>query len=785
MTVGMFFLTASSVQFTAAFAADNQPVQVKADHVEYFDTTQKVVASGSVTAVSKDTKLTCDEATIYMATKDAYLKGDVRIAQAGVLLKGEEILYNFETRKGVILKAEVETGPFRASGDRAHKVADSEFTYRGGYLTTCDFETPHSRVQATEIKIFLDDKVVLKNAVMYVGNLPVFYTPAYVYPLDDKRPRVTIIPGKSKEWGMFVLTSWRLYFSENLSGRFFYDARERLGLAQGLELKYRLPVGGNGIFRTYYTDEDKIQQKHLLDRYIHPEKGAHTDRLNRERFQLRHTADIDPVTKATLEIHQMRDPATVKDFFPTEYLADPSPQTYFQIIRATPLYGLTFLVTRRTNIFQTVSQSWPSLNVQIRPVALPWLPGIESIRHWLAAGKATNRSQPTSQSGWYYESNYSYAHTNVSDRTGLSNSYITGGIKQQLSYVTKLFGWLNVRPFGEFQEALFSRSAVSNNPITRQSAATGGELSTRFFRVFPIESKVLGLDIHSIRHIINPLVQYRYQSNPTVPVKQLFNGGDGLVKTNTLTPSIEQKLQTKHLIDGKWQAVDRARFLTQMPYDLEGPSGQGGRWNNVDMDLEIKPYSWLYAEADGHINPHIGKFETINADLFATGGHSSGVPSSGSQIDRRSGFSYSRDAEGFRDAPWGAGLGWRYQRHTSAQLTFETEFDLDPKWRIGIYQAVDVKRFSTEQTTLGEVTTKKIYDVPDQSFRLRRDLHEWTAELMYNSIRGQGNAILLLFRLKDFQDLPVDFGRHYNLPKAGKNFPKLGNTPPPSSPSNI
>ena len=770
--LGWIFFSLCFSAGSLLFASEESPVQVKADHVEYFDTAQKVVASGSVVAVYKDTKLTCDEATIYMATKDAYLKGGVRIAQAGVLLKGEEILYNFETRKGVLIQAEVETGPFRTSGDRARKVADSEFIYRGGYLTTCDFETPHSRLQATEMKIFLNDKVVLKNAVIYVGNVPVFYTPVYVYPLDDKRPRVTIIPGKSKTWGMFLLTSWRLYLHENVQGRVFFDARERLGIAEGLELKYHLPIGGNGIARSYFTTQDEILQKHRLNRYIHPEKGKTSLKRWRERVQVRHIAELDKETTATLEIHQRKDNNVVKDFFPDEFRKDQTPQTYFQIIRATPLYGLTFLVTRRVNTFQTVTQDWPQISLQIRPISLPWVPGVQSFKNWLGMGMADRNTPALSNSGWYYQPTFSYTHTNISDRSGLSNSLIQATTAQQVFYVTKLLNFLNVRPFAEFQEALFSRNAVANKPIARQSAATGAELSTRFFRVFGMESNLLGLDLHNIRHIINPLVQYRYQSNPTIPAKDLFPGSDGLVKSNLITPSIEQKLQTKHLIGGKWQAVDLVRFLTQMPYDLEGPGGRGGIWNNVSMDLETRPYSWLYAESDAQVDPHIGKFTTINADLFVTGGSYSKTSFSGGNIDRRGGYSYSKDAEGFQDTPWGAGLGWRYQRKTSAQLTFETEFDLDPKWRVGIYQTVDVKRFATETTTLGTVTSKKIYDVPDQSFRLRRDLHEWTVELMYNSIRGEGNAILLMFRLKDMPDLPIDFGRHYNLPKAGKNFPK-------------
>jgi hypothetical protein len=115
-------------------------------------------------------------------------------------------------------------------------------------------------------------------------------------------------------------------------------------------------------------------------------------------------------------------------------------------------------------------------------------------------------------------------------------------------------------------------------------------------------------------------------------------------------------------------------------------------------------------------------------------------------------------------------MGWRYQRQTSAQLTLETEFNLGPKWRAGIYQALDVKRFVTETTNTGSRVVKKIYDFPEVEYRLRRDLHEWTAELVYNERRGQGNTLLLVFRLKAAPELPLEFERGYHRPKAGRNF---------------
>ncbi|MCM8811672.1 MAG: hypothetical protein NC910_01300 [Candidatus Omnitrophica bacterium] len=749
-----FILSLFSFLPNPVFASDD-PVQVKGDQVEFFDNLQKVVASGNVVATYQDSTLTCDQAIIYMATKDAYLRGGVRLSQPGGLVKGEEVVYNFETRKGIVIQPEGTSGPFRSAGERALKVGGTEYLFKNGYISTCDFENPHTRLQAKEISIFLDDKLVLKNVLLYIGGVPVMYLPSYTHPLDDKRPRVTLLPGKREPWGGFLLTSWRAYFNENLQGRVFMDFREKKGVAGGSDLRYELPEGGEGIIRTYFTDEDDVF-------YFRKDEEEVVKRRYRERVQFRHLWDIDKQTKLTAEVHQAKDATVIKDFFPDEFEADENPQTYLQIIRATPQYGLTFLVRQRVNAFETVTQNWPQINLQLRPIPVPWLPALRK--------RASSDPADISQPGWYYQSNYDYNHTNLSAEGETASSQIKVSTLQELFYLVKVMNWLNIRPFFQFQTAFFSRRATSPGNVWRQAGAVGFDMSTRFFRVFNIETDFAGMDIHKLRHIINPTITYKFQGDPTVPASSLFTETGGLAKSNTISPSIEQKLQTKRLIEGKWQQVDLARLLLSFPYDLEGPGGSGGRPGNIDMDLETKPYPWLYFESDARFNTEMGQFQTINADILAIPVNDKAPIET--TIQGSTGLrEYNRSAEGFYSLPWGVGLGWRYQRNTSAQLVFETEFDLDPKWRVGIYQAFDVKRFVTEVDPAGNSrTVKRIYTSPDLSYRLRRDLHEWTGELVFSRARGEGTALLLLFRLKDFPELPIELERHYNQPKAGKKY---------------
>jgi len=329
----------------------------------------------------------------------------------------------------------------------------------------------------------------------------------------------------------------------------------------------------------------------------------------------------------------------------------------------------------------------------------------------------------------------------------------------------RFFKWINFRPTVTFNHAFFSKGATEQAPQFQQALATGFDMSGRLFRVFPIETNWMGLHINKLRHVINPSLGYSYQAKPTISADRLI--GSTLKKSNLLTPSIEQKLQTKRLVKGAWESIDLARFVSKITYDVEGASGVGGEWGNLELDLETFPYAWLQLDADALINPHIGRFESINADLVASPGLSQRI--GGTNISR----TYDSSSDTMKDLPWALGIGWRYLRNRSTQMTLETEFDLGKKWRLGIFQALDIKRFVTETTSEGSQTVKKIYDFPEQEYRLTRDLHEWTVELIYNVDRAQGESILFLFRLKSFPEFPVQLERGYHRPKAGRNSPKL------------
>ena len=105
---------------------------------------------------------------------------------------------------------------------------DKKYILNRGYITTCNLKNPHYRFAARKIIFYPGDKVVAKNVVFKIGNIPVFYIPYYMQPAKDKLPRVTVVPGSDHDMGMYLLTAWRYYYNEAFKGRLHIDYYEKL-----------------------------------------------------------------------------------------------------------------------------------------------------------------------------------------------------------------------------------------------------------------------------------------------------------------------------------------------------------------------------------------------------------------------------------------------------------------------------------------------------------------------------------------------------------------------------
>ena len=206
------------------------PIIVNGDKIDYAQDKNIVTITGNVEITKGNSVMTCDQATVNTLTNDAHAEGNVILKDLKGIIKARSCDYNFKTQAGLAFDANVDYKPYYGKGKIVKKVSENEIEIKNGYFTTCDKDHPHYRIQSRIMQIFPEDKVTCRAMTFRVANTPIIYMPKFTQNLKDDRMHVQVTPGKSKDWGMFILTAWRYDLLNNSGGRVHLDYREKRNL---------------------------------------------------------------------------------------------------------------------------------------------------------------------------------------------------------------------------------------------------------------------------------------------------------------------------------------------------------------------------------------------------------------------------------------------------------------------------------------------------------------------------------------------------------------------------
>ncbi|RIK65154.1 hypothetical protein DCC62_25870 [candidate division KSB1 bacterium] len=176
-------------------------------------------------------------------------------SDGGDKIVGEQMEYNFSTEKGRVLRGRTEFDGGHYYGSRIKRVDDKTLNVGSGTYTTCALdENPHFHFWSRQMKITVQDKVVAKPVVFYLGKIPLAILPFAVFPTKTGRHSGLLIPkyGQSALEGRF-LRDLGYYWAVNdyLDARATVDFYDRSGwllrgdLAYVKRYAYRGSIGGS------------------------------------------------------------------------------------------------------------------------------------------------------------------------------------------------------------------------------------------------------------------------------------------------------------------------------------------------------------------------------------------------------------------------------------------------------------------------------------------------------------------------------------------------------------
>jgi len=221
--------------------------------------------SGNVEVDCDDMQLFADEITWRDDEQTVDVRGNVLFVQPGVRVTADHAIVNRVTHLGTFYNAsgytELNEKPTQKSlfggmepdmyfwGDALIKTGDRTYRLVNGGFTSCVQATPRWDMGGTSGSVTLEKHVLLKNAVLFVKDVPLFYLPVVYYPIN-KEGRATgfLMPnfGSSTVSGFTLSNAFFWAIDRSQDATFFHDYYKNTGQGYGAEYRYVSAPGSNG-----------------------------------------------------------------------------------------------------------------------------------------------------------------------------------------------------------------------------------------------------------------------------------------------------------------------------------------------------------------------------------------------------------------------------------------------------------------------------------------------------------------------------------------------------------
>lgn len=263
--IGIFLFFLAGIP--ALSAAENAPlsiggVTVTADDMTRDEVEETLHAKGNVKAKWSGYTLFSDTVLIRLADDEAFAEGKVILKKEGIDFYSDRMNINYVTQKGEAGKGLifVKQRNFTIRGERFFKTGPEDYRVERGSFTTCNGDAPSWKFTASDLNLTIDDYAVGKNAVFYVADMPLFYTPYILFPVMTDRQSGFLFPrfGSSSKKGLNLDIPYYWAISPSQEATFDLDLQTKRGAGVGLDYRYLRPNESSGQVKGYIIyDIDK------------------------------------------------------------------------------------------------------------------------------------------------------------------------------------------------------------------------------------------------------------------------------------------------------------------------------------------------------------------------------------------------------------------------------------------------------------------------------------------------------------------------------------------------
>lgn len=443
-------------------------------------------------------------------------RGLPTLADAGDVMNGFKMIYNYKTEKGRVVQGRTEFEGGYYSGESMKKLTREIINISNGYFTSCDRqEEPHYHFQSRRIKVIMNDKVIARPVVMYFGHIPVAALPFAIFPNKKGRHSGITIPtyGESAREGRYIRGLgyyWAPsdYFDTSVKVDYF----DRAGWMFRSDLDYNVR----------YLLRGNIYGSFTRKNFITGEKERRWD------LSINHDQTIDPTSRFSVRAQFVSDKNYYKDF------SSNLDMRLNRNIRSDATYSKNWSekgLSLSANISQVrdiqtgqISQTLPQIRFSMsqRPL-FGQSPQNSRTRSF------TRTSSSDNETPWYQSIYFSY-NSNLNNSTSRGGKfpdrttrYIQHSGNLSMNIPQKIFGWLTMGQNFQYEERWNDRYLKNTFvPATNkvdQDTVRGFAARRTFSYSANATTKIYGMfspnigNIQTIRHVVSPSISFSYQPN--------------------------------------------------------------------------------------------------------------------------------------------------------------------------------------------------------------------------------------------------------------------------------
>jgi len=575
------------------------PVHITSDSASYDREKRVFVAEGHVEITRGTLTLEADRVELNEMTNDAAAEGHVVLREGGDVLNCDRLELNLQTQMGSVTNGTLfaREGNFYITGERAEKLGERTYRVYDASLTTCDITSPDWKFTAKRVDVTVEGYAVVRGPVFYIRGVPVFYVPAGIFPVRQKRQTGFLSPkfGNSSKFGPEVFTAFYWAIARNMDATFYLDrlgdGRGR-GWNEGIEFRYALRKDTDGEFSFYYCDDQ-------------------VERDNRWGVFFKHRHGIFQDYYAKADVAFISDDDYVVDFdeyIPGESLIDARTMSQLESTvfggrnwaRFNLLGELSYIDDLTVEKHRETLQRIPTLQFVALKQGLPHTPlffswGTDYTRFWRLEGIRGQRLD----------------------------------LQPRLSLPLMVMKTIRVEPEGGFRETLYLPRHGPKSPYTGERMMD--EFESREIPDFAIStSTILGRiyegkwwNFERWKHQIEPEVSYTYIPRINQNDLPVFDELDRINYTNAITYGLTNTVSGKiREGSGNYTYRELLGFTVSQNYSFGDPfkeearSGDGRYFSDIEAELWSNPSEYVNIQGDLRYNTYkryLGAFNVYTA----------------------------------------------------------------------------------------------------------------------------------------------------------------------------